>query len=143
MLTQPELLANLTAGLASEIEWYKSHINKPTGMEIVNLLDNNLSSKAFDPNDKLQESLGVNDAYFSTNYICQVPDTKAPGTLFFSVLVADLVLLQAVWVVFRFIVDTIAQRKDPTLHHCTACSQNMELSDLRNSSSATALMASN
>ncbi|KAK8043403.1 hypothetical protein PG993_005833 [Apiospora rasikravindrae] len=140
MLTHPELLANLTGGLASEVEWYKN-TNMPKGMEIYSLLDNQLALKAFDPKDNQQASLGATLAYFSTNYICQDPRPKAACTLFFSILVADLVLLQAVWFIFRFIVDTVAQRKDPSLRHCVGCHQNMELADLGKSSSTAALVA--
>ncbi|KAK6845770.1 hypothetical protein PG995_015880 [Apiospora arundinis] len=145
MLTQPELLANLTGGLASEVAWYNDMSLMPKGMEIYNLLHGHpLASEAFDPNDKPQARLGVTDAFFSANYICQVPQTKTAGTLFLSILVADLVLLQAVWLIFRFVVDTLAQRKDPTLRHCAGCNhdQSTELADLRKSSSTTALVAS-
>ncbi|KAK7981274.1 hypothetical protein PG989_013731 [Apiospora arundinis] len=145
MLTQPELLANLTGGLANEVAWYNDMSIMPKGMDIHNLLDDHpLASEAFDPNGKPQASLGVTDAFFSANYICQVPQTKTASTLFLSILVADLVLLQAVWLIFRFIVDTLAQRKDPTLRHCAGCNhdQSTELADLRKSSSTTALVAS-
>ncbi|KAK8861792.1 hypothetical protein PGQ11_008027 [Apiospora arundinis] len=145
MLTQPELLANLTGGLASEVAWYNDMSLMPKGMEIYNLLhDHPLASEAFDPNDKPQARLGVTDAFFSANYICQVPQTKTAGTLFLSIIVADLVLLQAVWLIFRFVVDTLAQRKDPTLRHCAGCNhdQSTEFANLRKSGSTTALVAS-
>ncbi|KAK7920105.1 hypothetical protein PG985_008127 [Apiospora marii] len=142
MLTRPDLLANLTGGLASDVNWYNTQI-MPKTLNISNQLDNDLASTAFDPGDKAQANLGATPAFFSTNYICQVPSTKPAGTLFFSILVADLVLLQAVWLIFRFIVDMVAQRKDPSLRHCAGCNQDIELADVSKSSSTTGLLPHN
>lgn len=58
-----------------------------------------LSTKSFDPSQPAGISLGISPAVLAMNYMCQVPQPKTAGTLFFSILVADLVLLQALHVV--------------------------------------------
>lgn len=44
--------------------------------------------------------LEVSPSVIATRYVCQVPKQKSRGTLFVSILVADLVLLQAFWKLF-------------------------------------------
>ncbi|KAK7931339.1 hypothetical protein PG985_002051 [Apiospora marii] len=145
MLTHPNLLANLTANLTKEVEWWKviQAANEPPQSidpRVHTYPDPNLALKSFDPTQTTQPSLGATPAFLSTNYICQVPRTKAPGTLFFSILVADLVLLQAVWVAFRFVVDMVSQRKYPAMRYCARCTDGVELAEVGQLRSATSLV---
>ncbi|KAK6854449.1 hypothetical protein PG995_009542 [Apiospora arundinis] len=145
MLVYPNLLANLTANLTSEMRWWK-WAREEADMRGVDFkinvpMDTGLASESFDPSRIPHSLLGATPAFLSTNYICQVPQTKSPGILFISILVADLVLLQAVWLVFRFIVDTVSQRKYPSMRYCAGCcAENIELVGTRESSSTTALV---
>jgi len=59
--------------------------------------------------------LGVHPSVISVTYLCQVPRLKSTGSLFFSVLVANLVLLQALWKIFVLVVDFFAARKHPEM----------------------------
>ncbi|KAK8053788.1 hypothetical protein PG996_013089 [Apiospora saccharicola] len=134
MLTHPNLLANLTANLTKEVEWWEAiqTANEPPqsidpGVHLTP--DSGLALKSFDPTQTSQSNLGATPAFLSSNYICQVPRTKSPGALFFSILVADLVILQSVWVAFRFVVDTVSQRKDPALRYCAGCTTNTREED--------------
>lgn len=65
--------------------------------------------------------LGTTPSVISTEYLCQVPQRKAAGTLFISVLVADLVLLQALWRLFKLGTEYIFLRKIPKVQYCEGC----------------------
>lgn len=70
--------------------------------------------------------LGVNASVLATSYICQTPKLKNTGTLIVSVLVADLVLLQAIWKVYTMVVDYFAVSKRNDLNHCEGCVNILE-----------------
>ncbi|KAK8022969.1 hypothetical protein PG991_006850 [Apiospora marii] len=145
MLTHPSMLANLTANLTQEVEWWQAgraaeKLPHPIDFIVHIMPDSGLALKSFDPTQTAQPSLGATPAFLSTNYICQVPLTKAPGTLFFSIVVADLVLLQAVWVAFRFVVDTVSQRKYPAMRYCARCTDGVELAEVGQLRSATSVV---
>lgn len=65
--------------------------------------------------------LGTTLSVISTEYLCQVPQRKTAGNLFISVLVADLVLLQALWRLFVLGTDYIFLRKVPKVQYCEGC----------------------
>ena len=65
--------------------------------------------------------LGTTPSVISAKYLCQVPQRKAAGMLFFSIAVADLVLLQALWFLFRLGVDTFFLRRHPERNFCEGC----------------------
>ena len=52
-------------------------------------------------------------AVISTKYLCQVPRRKSTGTLFVSILVADLVFMQALWKIYTFLTVIWLEHKDP------------------------------
>ncbi|KAF2803199.1 uncharacterized protein BDZ99DRAFT_512276 [Mytilinidion resinicola] len=68
--------------------------------------------------------LGVTPSVISTNYICQIPKLKSGGNLFVSVLVADLVFLQALWKIFTLVTDWLLFRKHPNANQCHGCAEN-------------------
>ena len=51
-------------------------------------------------------TLGTSPSVFSTKYLCQVPRQKSTGSIIVSVVIADLVFLQALWRLFTLITDT-------------------------------------
>ena len=69
-------------------------------------------------------SLGTTPSVISTKYLCQVPQRKSGSNLFVSVLVADLVFLQAVWFLFKFGVDVLFLRGKPGANHCQGCNEH-------------------
>lgn len=74
--------------------------------------------------EKLRRStgpIGVNPSTLAISYLCQIPKRKPPGDLFISVLVADLVFLQALWLVFTFGMGYWMKRKDETTDYCLGC----------------------
>lgn len=85
--------------------------------------------------------LAADPSYISVTYLCQVPKLKSGGSLFISVLIADLVFLQALWKLFTLIVDFFLYRRHPESGSCKRCGEVQETEDeafemLRPSSSA-------
>ena len=68
----------------------------------------------------------VNASVISTQYICQVPKLRSIGSVIVSVVVADLVLLQALWVVFTWIVTFFLERRHPRAKFCPGCAAELE-----------------
>ena len=50
--------------------------------------------------------LYISPSTISAEYLCQVPKRKPIGNLIVTILVADLVLLQTVWQIYKLVVDT-------------------------------------
>lgn len=82
--------------------------------------------------------LGVRPSVLTTNYLCQVPRRKPWGTLIIAILVADLVLLRALWTVVTFVATYFAKRRDPLANTCETCARSLrevaESSDEQSSS---------
>ena len=57
--------------------------------------------------------LNTSTAVISTKYLCQVPKRKSTGTLLLSILVADLVFMQALWKMFELCTVAWLAHKDP------------------------------
>ena len=57
--------------------------------------------------------LGLTPSVISSKYICQIPKRKSPATLFLSILVADLVLLQAAWKLFSICLSSWLTHRHP------------------------------
>ncbi|KAI7187997.1 hypothetical protein KC363_g5697 [Hortaea werneckii] len=67
--------------------------------------------------------LGTTPSVFATRYVCSVPERKPAGSIFVSVLVADLVMLQAVWFLFTSAIDLFSLRSKSGAYHCQGCSK--------------------
>jgi hypothetical protein len=65
--------------------------------------------------------LGAKPAQIYNQYVCQVPTIKSSGSLIWSVIIGDLVLLGAVWAIFIWCVDLYLKRKDPHAMICEGC----------------------
>ncbi|PSN58768.1 hypothetical protein BS50DRAFT_368049 [Corynespora cassiicola Philippines] len=72
-------------------------------------------------------NLVISPSVLSTTYLCQVPQLKSTGSLIFSVLIANLVLLQALWKFFNFFASFFMLRKYPEANSCLGC-QNIKKS---------------
>jgi hypothetical protein len=75
--------------------------------------DPDLQTAPFTSADKSRYQLGISPSTLGMSYICQVPQLKPSGALFFSVLVADLVIVQALWKLFQLVTDYFLMRKYP------------------------------
>jgi hypothetical protein len=127
MLTDPKLLEFLTANVTNEARaWQKLQDDDRAGTldAVVHLgLDRNLANTSFSASDASKWGLGVAPAVLATTYTCQVPQAKPAGVFFLSVLIADLVLLQAIWLVFKLVVDGFFVRTEMLV--CRGCNQEV------------------
>lgn len=67
----------------------------------------------------------TNSSTIFTQYLCSVPKRKSGGSLFFSVLIADIVFLQAFWNLFNKGTQWWLQSKDPQMDYCAACKSSI------------------
>lgn len=65
--------------------------------------------------------LAVNPSTLAINYLCQIPKRKPLADLIISVLVANLVFLQALWLIFTFGMGYWLKRKDERSEYCIGC----------------------
>ena len=95
--------------------------DRPDGQNIN--LDLNLAYLPFSENDATKYDLRITPSTLATNYICQVPVLKPAGSLIVAVLIADLVLLQTIWRVFKLVTDHVLVKRYPELQYCEGCRQ--------------------
>lgn len=68
----------------------------------------------------------VQPAYISTQYLCNVPKMKPTAALVFSVILADIVFLQALWTLLNWAVTTHLQRVDAAAMYCSGCANTIQ-----------------
>lgn len=61
-------------------------------------------------------------ATISTQYLCQVPRLKSTSSLIVSIIIADLVFLQALWVTVNFLTAFFLERR-PEAKYCDGCTK--------------------
>jgi hypothetical protein len=122
MLVYDDLLQGLTSNLTNEYRYWNQTKSQHHAYAVPYI--KGLAMKSFNASDSPQPGLGASPSYLSTNYFCQVPKAKSAGALFFSVLIADLVLLQALWTGFKFIVDSVVEKRHPSMRYCEGCYEN-------------------
>lgn len=104
----PSILTNTTA-LQHYTEDF-SLINNLIGV-------NTKAGPAKDSYENLKQTTGpleTSPAVFSAKYLCQVPRRKAMGSLLMTILLANLVLLQATWTLLSFFASLYVERVDKT-----------------------------
>ncbi|KAF4342062.1 hypothetical protein FBEOM_3993 [Fusarium beomiforme] len=106
MLTDAELLKRYTANFSTA------------------RLANLKSGPATDSYDALKKKtgpLGATPSVIATTYICQVPRLKPAGNLIVAIIVADIVLLQAVWQLYKLAAETYLSKTRPDPVPCERC----------------------
>ena len=112
----------------SMLEYFSSNITRIASEKLpdwTNLNHNSFPDLAAWPMSSSNSSnwhLEIRSSTISTTYLCQVPRLKSTGNLIFSIVVADLVLLQALWKVFIIVVDWWTKKRYPHMGTCTGCS---------------------
>lgn len=111
ILTSSRLLTHFTANLSALADLSKSPV-----------VDYGMYNSLGGPMNEPYKANSENDAIFSfdpsvinTSYLCQVSKIKSAGNLLVSIIIADLVFLQALWKILVFIVDTFIL-KDTSQH---------------------------
>lgn len=84
-------------------------------------IDKSLAYTPFTEANATIYDLKVNPSTLATNYLCQIPHLKPTGSLIVSVLIADLVLLQVVWRIFKLVTDYWVVKRQPQLKYCEGC----------------------
>lgn len=106
----PNILTNATA-----LQYFSQNITYMQ-RQIVNAIP----GPANDSYEALKDQMGPLSMYaavISTKYLCEVPKRKSSGTLFVSILVADLVFLQALWKIFTLCTGAWLTHRDPRGMH--------------------------
>ncbi|CZR51793.1 uncharacterized protein PAC_01670 [Phialocephala subalpina] len=91
---------------------------------------NAVPGPANDSYDALKDQTGalnMSVAVISTKYLCLVPKRKSSGTLFVSILVADLVFMQALWKIFRLCTGAWLTHRDPGANFCSGCEKRTDI----------------
>ncbi|KAI0970430.1 hypothetical protein F4678DRAFT_436805 [Xylaria arbuscula] len=124
MLAYPDLLTNLTRNVTNEVQAFEAIQDSPNRGGSL-MIDTSLETTSFDSSAMPQPGLGARDSFLSTNYICQTPQMKPPATQALAILIADLVLLQTIWMVYKIVLDAVVLRRgDPSLKYCEGCLEN-------------------
>ncbi|MCJ1430473.1 hypothetical protein MMC29_008391 [Sticta canariensis] len=66
-------------------------------------------------------TLGTSPSVISTKYLCQVPRQKSTGSIIVSVVIADLVFLQALWRLFTLIANAWLTKSHAEANYCAGC----------------------
>jgi hypothetical protein len=114
LLRDPAQLEHFTANFS---DWF-THIA------------NAIPGPAVQDYDSLGGSTGpleIRPSVFVLDYLCQVPRRKAVPNLIISVLVADLVFLQAVWQLYKLAVDRFLKKRMPESQWCEGCKDSSEV----------------
>lgn len=65
--------------------------------------------------------LNISPSVILEQYLCQIPKLKSGGSLFVSILVADLVFLQALWKILNWVMVWRLGRSDSRANFCEGC----------------------
>ena len=107
----PNILLNETA-----LQYFTQNFTAMESIYMKSIFVNAVPGPANDSYDALKNQTGplkTSVAVISTKYLCQVPRRKSTGTLFVSILVADLVFMQALWKIYNLLTVTWLVHKDP------------------------------
>ena len=107
----PNILLNETA-----LQYFTQNFTTMVSTYMKSTFVNAVPGPANDSYDALKDQTGplkTSVAVISTKYLCQVPRRKSTGTLFVSILVADLVFMQALWKIYNLLTVTWLVHKDP------------------------------
>ncbi|RKK25648.1 hypothetical protein BFJ66_g2352 [Fusarium oxysporum f. sp. cepae] len=66
--------------------------------------------------------LESNDATIVSQYLCSVPQSKSPGIMLLAILLADLVFLQAAWVIYNWIAGSMLSESQ--MQTCQGCAES-------------------
>ncbi|KAM0468651.1 hypothetical protein ACHAP7_010719 [Fusarium lateritium] len=120
ILDNSDLLAFSTEGYEAIRDRNKTwgdnlRVNETTG----------LAQRAFTSKDVSKDNLGIEASVISTTFLCQIPRLKSTPSLAVSVIINTMVILSAMWTLFRFSIDAFVSSRHPELMYCTGCAENM------------------
>ena len=133
LLTDPELLEYFNQNFTSIVQSIAQGV-RPYGENVG--LDAGLATVPYVRHNSSQYQLNIHPSTLATNYLCQVPQLKAMSSLIVAVLIADLVLLQTIWRVFKLCIDTVLVKRHPEMKYCEGCLQTTKDTSLHRSEKA-------
>lgn len=108
ILTEPLLLQNL-----SDFENMPTVTNKWITFGPAN--------KSYNQLKNFTGPLNITPSTIYAQYLCQVLEEKPAGSLFVAILVADLVILQAMWTITKWLTTVWLEHRDPRANYCAGC----------------------
>ena len=112
ILSNPALLQNYTN--------FNNITNNATGVETP-WLQAGPARSSYDDLASSLGPLGITPSTIYAQYFCQIPEIKAGGTLFVTILVADLVFVQALWQILKWTTSAWLERHDEQMNYCPGC----------------------
>ncbi|KAI5363768.1 hypothetical protein Slin15195_G094190 [Septoria linicola] len=79
------------------------------------------ATRQYDPLSERRTRLGATPATTQANYICNKPRRKPTGAIVWLVILADIVFLQALWVIYKLIIDAWVSRHVDGAENCNGC----------------------
>ncbi|KAK1480180.1 hypothetical protein CCUS01_00737 [Colletotrichum cuscutae] len=76
---------------------------------------------SYDKFQPMMGPLGCSNATIVSQYLCSVPQQKNGGAMLFSILLADLLFLQAAWKILTWIADGMVSRGNTEAMYCQGC----------------------
>ncbi|KAF7193074.1 hypothetical protein HII31_05635 [Pseudocercospora fuligena] len=118
-------------------------ISTPAGLEYLQSInDTELSLAVDDPaagicpqyfnpdEDKIQALNSTMPMTLFTQYLCSVPKQKGGFSLFFGVILADIVFLNACWTLFGWAATWWFGRRDPHANYCAGCANALSREEM-------------
>ncbi|KAL9105454.1 MAG: hypothetical protein Q9227_009363 [Pyrenula ochraceoflavens] len=120
--TSPNILTN-----ASALQYFTANFkDNKIGQDIANAQPGPATADYSSLKDTTGP-LNLTTSTINAQYLCQVPQRKSTGNLLVSILLADLVFLQTLWRLFRFVVDHFLLKSVVDANKCVGCASVTEL----------------
>lgn len=114
------MLANLTA-----LEYFSANLNNTIDGQnsavMIAWHQTNPAMQSYSAVKYKTGPLSVTPSVILQQYLCQIPKLKSGGSLFVAILIADLVLLQALWAIVGLIMGWRLGKSDPQAKFCEGC----------------------
>lgn len=114
MLENAALLEHFTSNLTGTIDGQNGWVEAAW-------LATNPATQSYNKIKHITGDLTIIPSVISAQYLCRIPKLKSTGSLFLSILLADLVFLQALWKVLNWITMAWLERSDPHANFCQGC----------------------
>ena len=115
--SSPNALTNATA--LEHLLAVEDNMTWLPGRKVVIL--GNTTGQVYDSYSSKMGPLGTKPATIYQQYACSVPQQKGPGSLIISIVIADLVFLQALFTLLNMAATYWGSTKDPSWNDCHAC----------------------
>jgi hypothetical protein len=136
ILTDQKLLERFSKNITNIIAQQFGDVNQRNGNwgfgnnKRLRELHPGLAQGPYTPQNASNWTLSFQPSCMAVSYLCQVPRMESTGSLVFSVLIADFVLLQVLWKVIILIVDFFMYRRHSDMSSCQGCQLTRAFSEV-------------